>query len=88
MTIVLGVVGGTAEGQLPQPTDLERRVGEGGWLVDLLLPSTDSGVLVQAIVVSVVFALLVRPARSAALMQLWTGGAVFTAGLFVLRAAH
>ncbi len=76
------------EEQLPQPTELERWVGEGGWLVDLLLPSTDAGVLVQAVIVSVVFALLVRPAQRADLLQLWAGSAVFVGGLFVLRAAH
>jgi hypothetical protein len=73
---------------LPRPTELERLVGEGGWLVELLLPRTDAGVLVQAIVVVLVLALLYRPARRAALVQLWVGGAVFTAGLFVLRASH
>lgn len=73
---------------LPRPTKVERWVGEGGWLVDLLLPSTDAGVLFQAVVVSVFFALLVRPARRAGLLPLWTGGAVFTAGLFMMRAAH
>ncbi len=74
--------------QLPQPTDLERRVGEGGWLIELLLPRTDAGVLVQAVVVALVFALLLRPARRAALLQLWLGSAVFVAGLFMIRAAH
>lgn len=73
---------------LPQPTDLERRVGEGGWLIELLLPRTDAGVLAQAIVAVAVFALLLRPARRAALMQLWVGGAAFTLGLFMLRASH
>ena len=72
----------------PQPTGLERWVGEGGWLVELLLPRTDAGVLLQASVLAVVFALLLRPARRAELFQLWLGGAVFTTGLFVLRAAH
>lgn len=73
---------------LPQPTDLERWVGEGGWLVELLLPRTDAGVLFQATVLSVIFALLLRPARRAELFQLWLGGAVFTTGLFMLRAVH
>ncbi len=77
-----------AQQQLPQPTELERWVGEGGWLVELLLPRTDAGVLFQAIVVGVAFALLLRPARRVELMQLWLGGLVFTAGLFMLRAAH
>ncbi len=76
------------EQQLLQPTRLERWVGEGGWFVELLLPRTDAGVLGQAVVVSILGALLFRPARRAGLMQLWVGGAVFTAGLFVLRAAH
>lgn len=74
--------------QLPQPTDLERWVGDGGWLVDLLLPRTDAGVLVQAVLVLVVFLLLLRPARRAGLIQLWAGGAVFIGGMFVLRGAH
>lgn len=73
---------------LPQPTELERLVGEGGWLVELLLPRTDAGVLAQAALVVLVFALLLRPARRADLMQLWVGGVVFTAGLFMLRASH
>ncbi len=77
-----------AQQELRQPTELERWVGEGGWLVELLLPRTDAGVLFQAIVVGVVFALLLRPARRVGLMQLWLGGLVFTAGLFMLRAAH
>jgi hypothetical protein len=63
-------------------------VSEGGWLVELLLPRTDLGVLVQAVVVLLALALLYRPARRAALLQLWAGGAVFLAGLFVLRASH
>lgn len=73
---------------LPEPTDLERWVGEGGWLVELLLPRTDAGVLAQGLALAVVFALLLRPARRAAVLQLWVGGVVFTAGLFALRAAH
>ncbi len=88
MTVVVSLLAADPEPALPQPTDLERRVGEGGWLVDLLLPSTDAGVLVQAVLVSAFFALLVLPARRAGLLQLWAGSAVFTAGLFVLRAAH
>ncbi len=72
----------------PQPTDLERRVSEGGWLVEVLLPRTDAGVLVQAIVVGAVFALLLRPARRVQLVQLWLGALLFLAGLFVLRASH
>ena len=72
----------------PQPTDLEQWVGEGGWLVELLLPRTDAGVAVQAVVLSLVFAALFRCARRNALLQLWAGLLVFTAGLFVLRGAH
>lgn len=73
---------------LPQPTDAERWVSEGGWLVEVLLPRTDGGVLAQAVAAALAFLLLLRPARRAALLQLWTGGAVFTAGLFVLRGVH
>jgi hypothetical protein len=71
-----------------QPTDAERWVSEGGWLVELLLPRTDAGVLAQAAAVAVLFALVWRPARRAELLQLWSGAAVFTAGLFMLRAVH
>jgi hypothetical protein len=67
---------------------VERWVGEGGWLVELLLPRTDDGVLVQALVVLAVFGLLLRPARRTGLLQLWLGALVFLAGLFVLRASH
>ena len=74
--------------RLPEPTRLERWVGEGGWLVDLLLPSTDAGVAAQAAVLTAVFALLFLPARRLGVAQLWVGAAVFTAGLFVLRGAH
>lgn len=79
---------GDAPPRVPAPTDLERWVGEGGWFVDLLLPSTDAGVGVQAVVLAVVFALLFRPARRLGVLQLWAGIAVFLAGLFVLRGAH
>lgn len=72
----------------PRPTDLERWVSDGGWLVELLLPRTDAGVLAQAVVVAVLFALLAWPARKAQLLQLWLGGLMFTAGLFMLRAVH
>lgn len=72
----------------PHPTDLERWVSEGGWLVELLLPRTDAGVLAQAAAVAVLFALAWRPARRAEVLQLWSGAAVFTAGLFMLRAVH
>jgi hypothetical protein len=35
-----------------------------------------------------VFAALLVPARRAGLMPLWAGSVAFTAGLFMLRAAH
>lgn len=73
---------------LPEPTRLERWVGEGGWLVELLLPRTDAGVLAQAVVVLLVLLGLWWPARRAQLLPLWLGGAVFLAGLFALRASH
>ncbi len=74
--------------ELPQPTRLEHWVSEGGWLVELLLPRTDAGVLVQALVVLAAFALLYPPARRAGLLQLWVGGLAFVAGVFALRASH
>ncbi len=89
MTVgLLALAASQDEEQLPQPTRLERWVGEGGWFVELLLPRTDAGVLAQAVVVSLLAAALFQPARRADLLQLWVGGAVFTAGLFMLRAAH
>jgi hypothetical protein len=79
--------GGGAMAQ-PEPTRLERWVGEGGLLVDLLLPRTDAGVLLQAVLAVGVLAVLLVPARRAGVVQLWLGSAVFTAGLFMMRAAH
>lgn len=73
---------------LPVPTRAERWVSEGGWLVDLLLPSTDRGVAQQAVVVGVVFLALLPRARRADLTQLWTGSLIFTSSLFVLRSLH
>lgn len=84
----MSALAAASEEQLPQPTDLERWAGEGGWFVDLLLPRTDGGVLGQAAVVTAVLVLLLRPARRAALTQLWIGSAMLVAGLFMLRAAH
>ncbi len=55
----------------PQPLTLERWVGEGGWLVDLLLPSTDPGVAGQALIVMVMCALPFRPARRLGIVQPW-----------------
>ena len=69
-------------------TDLEGRVAEGGWLVELLLPRTDAGAAAQAVALTVVLLLLARPARRAGLLQLWAGVAVLTTALFVLRGVH
>lgn len=63
-------------------------LGAACWVVELLLPRTDAGVLVQALVVLAAFALLFRPARRAGLLQLLVGGLVFVVGLFALRASH
>ena len=76
------------EPELFEPTELERWVSEGGWLVDLLLPSTNAAVARQAVVLMIVFGLLFRSARRMGVLQLWAGAFVFTAGLFVLRGAH
>lgn len=58
-------------------------------LRDLLLPTTDAGVLAQAGVVGVVVVwLLVVTRRQPDLRLLVLGGAVFVAGLFMLRGAH
>jgi hypothetical protein len=56
---------------------------------DLLLPTTDAGVLAQAVLALLLFVtcfVLTRRDRDLRLLVL--GGAVFTAGLFMLRAAH
>ena len=56
---------------------------------DLLLPTTDAGVLAQAGIVGVVVVwLLVLTRRQRDLQFLVLGAAVFVAGLFMLRAAH
>lgn len=68
--------------------DAEQWVSDGGWLVEILLPRTDAGVLAQAAVVAVVLAVLVRPALRAGLLPLWLGSGMFVAGLFALRASH
>ncbi|MBC7680523.1 MAG: hypothetical protein H7233_16285 [Pseudorhodobacter sp.] len=47
----------SAPARLAELTRLERWVGEGGWSVDLLLPATDAGVAVQAVILSLVFVL-------------------------------
>jgi len=57
-------------------------------LVDLLLPSSNAGVAGQALIATVMSALLFGPARRLAIVQLWARIAVCTAGLFVLRGAH
>jgi len=68
--------------------ELERRVSEGGFLIELLLPRTDAGVLAQVVTVAIIAALLWRPARRIGLLQLWVGVVVFTGGLMALRALH
>jgi hypothetical protein len=56
---------------------------------DLLLPTTDAGVFAQAGIALVVFVVLfVIARRDRDLRLLVVGAAVFTAGLFMLRAAH
>lgn len=72
----------------PAAFDAEEWVSEGGWLVEILLPRTDAGVAVQAVVVGVVFALGLRGAVRHGLVRLWLGALLFTAGLFMLRAIH
>ena len=72
----------------PVAFDAEQWVSEGGWLVEVLLPRTDAGVLAQAVGAVALFAVLLLPARRAQLLPLWLGSAVFLAGLFALRASH
>jgi hypothetical protein len=56
---------------------------------DLLLPTTDAGVAVQAVIMVVVFgALFVRTRHDRDLRLLVLGRAMFVAGLFMLRVAH
>ena len=56
---------------------------------DLVLPTTDAGVAVQAVIVAIVVAaLLLRTWHDRDLRLLVLGSGVFVAGLFMLRAAH
>ena len=56
---------------------------------DLLYPTTDAGVAVQAIVATLLWVLLLaRTWGDRDLRLLTVGAGVFVAGLFMLRAAH
>lgn len=60
-----------------------------GWLRGILLPSTDAVVLIQAIVVTGLFSLLLaRFWNRPGLRLLIIGLGLITAGLFGLRAVH
>lgn len=64
-------------------------ISEGGWLVELLLPRTDAGVVAQLAAVVLVAALLLwRVRRHADLRLLVAAVTFFVLGLFSLRAMH
>jgi hypothetical protein len=72
-----------------EPTRIERWVSEGGWLVELLLPRTDAGVLAQLIGVLFVSGLLLWRVRRRPELRFFVAAcAFFTLSLFALRAAH
>lgn len=74
---------------LPTPTRAEQWVEEGGWLVEILLPRTDAGVLTQLIVVLSVSGLLLWWLRhDRDLRFLVAAVAFFVLSLFGLRALH
>lgn len=68
--------------------DPEQWVSRGGWLVDLIEPSTDRLVISQVVIVALLLAALALPARRRHLFGLWAGSSAFVLGLFVLRASH
>jgi hypothetical protein len=58
-------------------------------VIDLLLPSTDAGVFVQLVVVTLVFAVLMWATRRSREMRIFVaGGWIMTYGLMALRAVH
>lgn len=72
-----------------EPSRTEEWISEGGWLVEILLPRTDAGVMVQLIVVLAASALLVwRVRRHSELRFFVVSCSVFVLGLFMLRALH
>ena len=60
-------------------------MSEGGWLVDLILPSTDRIVAQQAVVVGLVFLALLLRACRADLIQSWVGSLISTHSLLLPR---
>jgi hypothetical protein len=72
-----------------EPTRAEEWVSEGGWLVELLLPRTDAGVLFQLVFVLVVSGALLWWVRHHRDARFFVGALTFfVLGLFALRAAH
>lgn len=71
-----------------EPTRAEEWVSEGGWLVEVLLPRTDAGVLLQLIVVLAVSGLLLWRVGRSELRFFVAACTFFVLGLFALRAAH
>ncbi len=58
-------------------------------MIDLLLPRTDKGVAVQAIVAIAVFGFVLARVRRDRELRIFVAGlAVLTAGWFALRALH
>jgi hypothetical protein len=58
-------------------------------VIDLLLPSTDAGVLVQVVLVTLIFAVLMWLARRNRELRIFVaGGWIMTYALMALRAVH
>lgn len=68
--------------------DPEQWMSRGGWLVDIIEPSTDRLVITQVAIVALLLTALALPARRRHLLGLWAGSSAFVMGLFVLRASH
>ena len=64
-------------------------LGHVDWLLDLILPSTDGGVLVQLVAVLLVFGLLLwRFRRDPEIRLVLIGSGLVILGLFGFRALH
>lgn len=72
-----------------QSDALAEWVGRGGWLVDVLLPRTDRGVLLQLVVVLGLAGIVLWRVRHDAALRFFVASATFfVLGLFALRASH
>lgn len=56
--------------------------------LEVILPRTDAGVLLQAAIVATLALVALPLARRWHVLQLWTGTVLLVAGLFGVRALH